>query len=788
MTLYRAALCLLALAIGANAQTQVDFLSQVKNKNGYIVNSTGVNGGYIDFPPVLYNPYASGTVCFDYGHNIVTQPVPANAQPAFGPNDVLLWNTTSPSMPFAAGTGAGLVQRVLSTNPPSTNTGPCGIPLPVNTLYGLSTNGYIIARGGLSTDNPQFDGIQALQGGMTANSYTAGVLYPIGTVTTTGTLVAPAYLGGHVDTGHSASAPASAALTAPAAAGASAFLVNFAGGITGAAPSPTRITFEDATPETVTVASGYVLGNLSVTTTTPLAFSHAATVLVAWEGGAISAVSNPFSNGEGLVAGQIYWDDTLGCERAFSGTVWACIGAGAGSGSSFGSANWVQYAGLTPGTFAATGSFTFNPATGQMLITGVPTSGVDAPAFSSTNTGTNPAFTDVGANFMITGAGNAAFQGLALTNGWTAGSGAYGLTGGGALTVASCTGCGAGTSFGSANWIQYAGVSAGSFAATSSFTFNPSTGVQTIVGATTSGVDAPAFSSTNTGSNVAYTDVGANFTITGAGNAAFQGLALQNGLTAGAGAYGLTAGGALTVASCTGCGSGSGSAGSVNWIQYAGASAGSFAASSAFTFNPSTNVMQIGGTPTSGVQAAAFSSINTGSNVAFTDISANFAITGGGDGSFQNLAAAAGFNLIVNSALSTANVIQNIGSGQALLVAAASNVFSATFTDGGGTCRIGFASGGVVCPSDVRLKDNVKRLDTTLNQVMKLRPVGFDWKKGGSHADGLIAQEVQQIFPGAVHVGEDGFLNLSYQQLIPYMIRAIQEEQYEITALKAKVK
>jgi hypothetical protein len=122
-----------------------------------------------------------------------------------------------------------------------------------------------------------------------------------------------------------------------------------------------------------------------------------------------------------------------------------------------------------------------------------------------------------------------------------------------------------------------------------------------------------------------------------------------------------------------------------------------------------------------------------------------------------------------------------------LLVQASGYTFSANFTDTGGTCRIGFASGGVTCPSDKRLKQDIVTLGSQLRLVEQLRPVAFRWIKSGERSDGLIAQEVQKIFPLAVHTGDDGYLNVSYQQLVPYLISAIQEQESEIRKLRGEM-
>jgi len=53
--------------------------------------------------------------------------------------------------------------------------------------------------------------------------------------------------------------------------------------------------------------------------------------------------------------------------------------------------------------------------------------------------------------------------------------------------------------------------------------------------------------------------------------------------------------------------------------------------------------------------------------------------------------------------------------------------------------------------SDERLKENIKDIKLGLADILKLRAVSFDWKKGKKKGDfGFIAQEVQSIIPSMV--------------------------------------
>src|ERR1700761_5991475 len=97
----------MALLFAAFGMTQEKLPGIAVQGQQVLQDGASLNGGYIVFSPITYNPY-DGSVCHDNWTNPVQQPMPGANMPAFGANDILLWNSASPSMPFT--TGAGLVQ------------------------------------------------------------------------------------------------------------------------------------------------------------------------------------------------------------------------------------------------------------------------------------------------------------------------------------------------------------------------------------------------------------------------------------------------------------------------------------------------------------------------------------------------------------------------------------------------------------------------------------------------------------------------------------------------------
>jgi prepilin-type N-terminal cleavage/methylation domain-containing protein len=97
-----------------------------------------------------------------------------------------------------------------------------------------------------------------------------------------------------------------------------------------------------------------------------------------------------------------------------------------------------------------------------------------------------------------------------------------------------------------------------------------------------------------------------------------------------------------------------------------------------------------------------------------------------------------------------------------------------------------YTSGAAV--SDVRLKDNIKTLIDPLSDLQKLRPVSFTYKKTGESSLGLIAQEVEKVYPDLVVEGPDGFKGIDYVALVSPLIGAVQELKKENELLKEKLR
>ena len=84
--------------------------------------------------------------------------------------------------------------------------------------------------------------------------------------------------------------------------------------------------------------------------------------------------------------------------------------------------------------------------------------------------------------------------------------------------------------------------------------------------------------------------------------------------------------------------------------------------------------------------------------------------------------------------------------------------------------------------SDRSLKTNVTSLNTR-DKFMELNPVEFTWKDSGRKSYGLIAQEIEEIFPELVVERVDGFKGVNYTPIIAMLISQVQELSLKLEKL-----
>ena len=101
--------------------------------------------------------------------------------------------------------------------------------------------------------------------------------------------------------------------------------------------------------------------------------------------------------------------------------------------------------------------------------------------------------------------------------------------------------------------------------------------------------------------------------------------------------------------------------------------------------------------------------------------------------------------------------------------------------------------------SDERAKTNIRPLGSATSTIMRLNPVTYQfinrsydqYTKSVPGADGtetgFLAQEVARVLPNAVAIDEEDNYLVNYTSIIPVLVKAVQEQQAQIEALKAEI-
>jgi len=88
--------------------------------------------------------------------------------------------------------------------------------------------------------------------------------------------------------------------------------------------------------------------------------------------------------------------------------------------------------------------------------------------------------------------------------------------------------------------------------------------------------------------------------------------------------------------------------------------------------------------------------------------------------------------------------------------------------------------------SDYRLKENIKPLENGLDKINQINPIEFIWKSNKKKDYGVIAQEIEALYPDFVSENLEGYKVVKYNPLVALLIKSIQELHKEVQELKNK--
>ena len=94
----------------------------------------------------------------------------------------------------------------------------------------------------------------------------------------------------------------------------------------------------------------------------------------------------------------------------------------------------------------------------------------------------------------------------------------------------------------------------------------------------------------------------------------------------------------------------------------------------------------------------------------------------------------------------------------------------------------------VAMTSDGRLKKDIKPLTHALDSILQLQGKTYRWKEDTTFANkqdiGLVAQDVEKVFPQLVTEDERDYKGIAYSKLTAVLIEAMKEQQQQITTLQ----
>jgi type II secretory pathway pseudopilin PulG len=159
-----------------------------------------------------------------------------------------------------------------------------------------------------------------------------------------------------------------------------------------------------------------------------------------------------------------------------------------------------------------------------------------------------------------------------------------------------------------------------------------------------------------------------------------------------------------------------------------------------------------------------------------------------------------GINVVGNSAITGTVGITGATTVNGGLTVAVGNTFrtpsiTGPFTHTGGNLTGGgaltkiTAYGAYETTSDRRLKKNFTPLDWQTDLINQIATYTYNYiedKKSAVH-HGVIAQELQKLFPDMVIENSNGYLNVNYPELIPVVIKGLQESNARISNLEKQI-
>ena len=95
--------------------------------------------------------------------------------------------------------------------------------------------------------------------------------------------------------------------------------------------------------------------------------------------------------------------------------------------------------------------------------------------------------------------------------------------------------------------------------------------------------------------------------------------------------------------------------------------------------------------------------------------------------------------------------------------------------------------GDIAVSSDARLKANIVSLGSTLAKLLLIDGKTYTMKNDGKQKIGVLAQDIQKVFPELVTTDDKEMLAVNYQGLVPVLINALKEQEGKICKQQSEI-
>ncbi len=176
--------------------------------------------------------------------------------------------------------------------------------------------------------------------------------------------------------------------------------------------------------------------------------------------------------------------------------------------------------------------------------------------------------------------------------------------------------------------------------------------------------------------------------------------------------------------------------------------------------------------------------IHTGATPTFAGLDLNGALAMGANnitstGSISGETLTDGTFSVTSGNISTSGTLSSGAAAVTSLRVTSLGDGSASFINGDGT---------ITSTSDRRLKTNISSIDSALFKILNAAGVQYNFKNDTSTLHtGVIAQEIEKLFPHLVRTDERGYKSVNYIEIIPILMEAMKEQQQTIADLENKV-